>query len=79
MGENTKKTPIILDDVTYHYEDLTQQQQMLVNHIQDLDRKIGGASFSLDQLNVGKAAFVKLLKEELTKVEETEVASELVQ
>jgi cell division septum initiation protein DivIVA len=72
MGENTKKTPIVLDDVTYHYEDLTEQQQMMVNHIQDLDRKIGGASFSLDQLNVGKAAFIKLLKEALeAKPEET--------
>jgi len=65
MGENTKKTPIVLDDVTYHYEDLTNHQQIMVNHIQDLDRKIGGASFSLDQLNVGKAAFIKMLKESL--------------
>ena len=70
MGENTKKTPIVLDDVEYFYEDLNQQQQMLVNHIQDLDRKIGGASFSLDQLNVGKAAFIKLLKESLEAKEE---------
>ena len=65
MGENTKKTPIVLDDVTYHYEDMTPQQQALVNHIHDLDRKIGGASFSLDQMNVGKAAFIKMLKESL--------------
>ena len=38
---------------------------MLVNHIHDLDRKIGSSQFNLDQLNVGKAAFVKLLKEAL--------------
>jgi len=65
MGENTKKTPIVLDDVKYFYEELTQSQQVMVNHIQDLDRKIGGASFSLDQLNVGKAAFIRMLKESL--------------
>jgi len=65
MGENTKKTPIVLDDVEYFYEELTQSQQVMVNHIQDLDRKIGGASFSLDQLNVGKAAFIRMLKESL--------------
>jgi hypothetical protein len=64
MG-NKQKTPIVLDDVEYFYEDLNDHQQILVNHIQDLDRKIGGASFSLDQMNVGKAAFIKMLKESL--------------
>ena len=39
MGEK-KTTPIIIDDVEYQYEDMTQEQQMLVNHIADLDRKI---------------------------------------
>lgn len=71
MGKDTKNTPIIIDDVEYAYEEMNQQQQLMVNHIQDLDRKINGAQFSLDQLNVGKAAFIKLLKESLeTKPEE---------
>lgn len=64
MG-NKQKTPIVLDEVEYMYEDMTPQQQALVNHIHDLDRKIGSASFSLDQMNVGKAAFIKMLKEAL--------------
>jgi hypothetical protein len=64
MG-NKQKTPIVLDDVEYMYEDMTPQQQALVNHIHDLDRKINSASFSLDQMNVGKAAFIKMLKESL--------------
>ena len=64
MG-NKEKTPVVLDDVEYIYEDMTPQQQALVNHIQDLDRKIGSMAFNLDQLNVGKAAFIKLLKEAL--------------
>ena len=59
----TKKTSITVDDVEYFYEDMTQQQQVLVNHISDLDRKIGSSQFNLDQLNVGKNAFVNLLKE----------------
>ncbi len=66
MGEK-KTTPIVIDDVEYQYEQMTQEQQMLVNHVADLDRKINGASFSLDQLNVGKQAFVNLLKESLAK------------
>lgn len=72
MGQD-KKTPIVIDDVEYFYEDMNQEQQMLTNHVADLDRKISSARFNLDQLNVGKDAFVKLLKEALTKVEEQPV------
>ena len=42
----------------------------MVNHISDLDRKIGTSQFNLDQLNVGKNAFVNLLKEALTAPKE---------
>lgn len=64
MAEN-KKTPVVIDDVEYIYEDMTKEQQTLVNHIADLDRKISSSQFNLDQLNVGKNAFVKMLKETL--------------
>ena len=66
----TKKTTITVDDVDYVYEDMTPQQQAMVNHISDLDRKIGTSQFNLDQLNVGKNAFVNLLKEALTAPKE---------
>jgi hypothetical protein len=66
----TKKTTITVDDVDYVYEDMTPQQQAMVNHISDLDRKIGTSQFNLDQLNVGKNAFVNLLKESLTAPKE---------
>lgn len=66
----TKKTTITLDDVEYIYEDMTQEQQMLVNHITDLDRKIGSSQFNLDQLNVGKGAFVNMLKNSLAPAEQ---------
>jgi hypothetical protein len=71
MGQD-KKTPVIIDDVEYIYEDMTQEQQMLTNHVADLDRKISSAKFNLDQLSVGKDAFVKMLKESLTKAVEAE-------
>lgn len=66
-----KTTPIVLNDVEYIFEDMTPEQQVLVNHCLDLDRKIGSSQFNLDQLNVGKQAFVKLLEEALTKKPET--------
>jgi hypothetical protein len=70
MGEK-KTTPIVIDDVEYVYEDMTQEQQVLVNHVADLDRKIGSAQFNLDQLRVGKDAFVTILKQSLeVKAEE---------
>ena len=39
----------------------------MVNHIADLDRKIGSTAFNLDQLRVGRDAFVKLLTEAVEK------------
>lgn len=68
MGKN-EKTPITIDGVEYKYEDMTQDQQMLVNHVMDLERKISQAAFNLDQLNVGKNAFLQLLKGALVPVE----------
>ena len=70
MG-NEKKTPIKVDDVEYFYEDMTQEQQNLVNHIEDLARKINSSQFNLDQLKVGQQAFIQLLKESLEKKPET--------
>ena len=67
MSENTKKTQITIDDVEYFLEDLTEEQQKLLSHCVDLDRKIGSAQFQLDQLSVGKQAFVKMLKDSLEK------------
>ena len=61
MAKN-EKTPIVIDEVEYFYEDMNQDQQLLVNHVADLDRKIGAAQFNLDQLVVGKEAFVQRLK-----------------
>jgi hypothetical protein len=70
MGKN-EKTPISIDGVEYHFEDMTEKQQVLVNHVADLDRKIGAARFNVDQLQVGRDAFFAMLKTDLeTKVEE---------
>ena len=60
MGK-TEKTPIVINDIEYFYEDMEPQQQAMVNHIRDLERKIGSMQFNLDQLNVGKNAFTDML------------------
>ena len=45
----------------------------MVNHIADLDKKLNGIKFNADQLQVGKDAFVNMLKTSLTSTEEKEV------
>ena len=63
------KTPISIDGVEYQFEDMTEKQQVLVNHIADLDRKLASARFNVDQLQVGRDAFFAMLKAELPKEE----------
>ena len=64
MG-NEKKTPIQIDGVDYNLEDMTEKQQLLVNHLVDLDRKLSSARFNVDQLQVGRDAFMSMLKADL--------------
>ena len=66
MGKD-KKTPITVDDIEYFVEDFTDTQKTMLNHIQDLDRKLANAQFNLDQLSVGKDAFVNMLKSSLAE------------
>ena len=71
--ENIKKNQVTIDDVEYAFEDMKSEQQTMVNHLIDLDRKIGSTQFNLDQLNVGKQAFLTMLRESLAKTEEPSV------
>ena len=66
-----KTTPVTIDGKEFVFEDMTQEQQTLVNHVADLDRKISSTQFNLDQLKVGQQAFIQLLKESLEKQPET--------
>jgi septal ring factor EnvC (AmiA/AmiB activator) len=67
MAKDEKKT-ITVNDQTHNIEDLSEQQVTMVNHLQDLERKISNARFNVDQLSVGREAFIKLLEESLSEV-----------
>jgi len=74
MSEKKTQT-IVIDDKEYTEDQLTDQQKVMINHIGDLDRKIRSAQFNLDQLQVGRDAFMNMLKTSLAeepKVDETE-------
>ena len=66
-----KPNVITINDKEYTEEQLTDDQKVLINHITDLDRKIGSTQFNLDQLNVGRQAFMNLLETSL-ETEEAE-------
>lgn len=66
-----KKTQIITINGTDYTEDqLTDDQKIMISHIADLDRKIDSAKFNLDQLQVGREAFVNMLTKSLTEQSE---------
>lgn len=68
MGKN-EKTPITVNDKEYILDDMTEQQQAMVNHINDLDRKMANMRFNLDQLAFGREAFVNALAKSLEQDE----------
>jgi len=52
---------IMINDKEYSEDQLNDQQKVMIDHVKDLDRKIRSAQFSLDQMTVGREAFVKML------------------
>lgn len=56
---------------TYEEKDLTDRQKLFINHVMDIDRKINQLQFNLDQMNVGRKAFMQLLEDDLA-AEKTE-------
>ena len=74
MAEKQTKS-ITINDKEYTEDQLNDQQKVMINHIADLDRKIGSTQFNLDQLQVGKSAFMELLNKSLEEVPE-DIAAE---
>lgn len=73
MAEKQTKT-IVINDKEYTEDQLTDQQKMMVNHLADLERKIGSVKFNLDQLTVGRDAFMNMLTQSLEDKPEEEAA-----
>ena len=60
MAEKQTKT-VSINGTEYTEDQLTDTQKVMINHVADLDRKIGSTQFNLDQLQVGKQAFMDML------------------
>ena len=66
MAKKEKDKPVLnLDDKEYVIEDMTDEQKMMVNHINDLQNKQNTNQFMADQLSVGKEAFINMLRASL--------------
>ena len=68
MTAEDKKAIITINDIEYTEDQLTDQQKVMINHINSLQQKINSAQFNLDQLAVGKQAFVNMLTESLEDI-----------
>ena len=70
----TEKKPNVIEinGTEYTEDQLTDQQKVIINHIADLDRKIRSTQFNLDQLTVGRDAFVNILTASLANEMETD-------
>ncbi len=66
MSNKKENQTITINGEEHDVDSLTQEQISLVNHVSDLDNKIKTAQFSLDQLSVGRNAFMNMLTESLS-------------
>jgi hypothetical protein len=66
---------ITINGTDYTEDQLNDTQKVMVNHVADLDRKIGSANFNIDQLKMGRMAFMQSLTASLATdtEEETDV------
>ena len=74
MAKEKKQEPqkLNLFDKEYSMDELTDKQKVMVNHIADLENKMGSMAFNMDQLTVGKEAFIKRLQESLESEDKEE-------
>ena len=67
MAKKEKEKPAVLtlDEKEYVIDEMTDEEIMLLNHINDMQSKINTNQFMRDQLEVGKEAFIGKLRESL--------------
>ena len=67
MAKKEKEKPAVLtlDEKEYVIDEMTDEEKMLLNHINDMQSKINTNQFMRDQLEGGKEAFIGKLRESL--------------
>ena len=68
-----EKEPFLdIDGDKYSVDELDDNQKLMVQHLSDLNRKIDGATFNLQQLQFGRQAFVDALKASIDEASTSE-------
>ena len=70
--EKKQKPVLNLDDKEYVIEDMSDEQKKMINHINDMQNKLNTNAFMREQLEVGKEAFINMLRGALEAKEEPE-------
>ena len=73
MAEKKTNT-ITINDVDYTEDQLTDQQKHWVGQAADLEHKIRSGQLSLEQVNVGKQAYIQMLTASLEASDEKAAA-----
>ena len=79
MAKKEKEQPMLnFDGKEYVIEEMSDESKQILNHINDMQNKLNTNAFVKEQLDVGKEAFINLLRESL-KEPEAEEEAELVE
>ena len=66
----TQERKITIDKTEYNFDELKQEQQILIEHIENCRRQKAQIAFQLDRENVAEGAFAKMLTESFEEKEE---------
>jgi len=71
MAKKQKEKPeaktITIFEKEYVINDLSNKSKKIINHLDDIQKKLNSNSFIKEQLEVGKESFLNMLKESLGK------------
>ena len=70
-----KTNTITINGIDHNYDDLNDTQKVFLEHTADLERKIRSSQFNLDQLKIGREAFLNMLTNSLASATEEETAN----
>jgi len=71
MAKKEKEQPMLnFDGKEYVIEEMSDESKQILNHINDMQNKLNTNAFMKQQLEVGKEAFVNMLRESLKEPEE---------
>jgi|TARA_R100000482_G_scaffold122811_2_gene71326 hypothetical protein len=69
MSEERK---ITINDKDYNFDELTQEQQILVEHVENCRRQKANLAFQIDRETVAEGAFAKMLTESFEEKDKEE-------